>query len=96
MSTLRGILGALLLCLGCMHSSAQRHQVRFKSTEELPTKWLRNTEVPTAQQLPNAISTQLAVLYAQGYLEAYVDSCTTDSLGSTCPLVLGRVYHWAR
>ena len=97
MSTLRGLLFlGLLLWLGCQHASAQRHQVRFTSAEQLPVKWLRNTEVPTAQQLPKAISTQLAVLHAQGYLEAYVDSCTTDSLSSSCPLVLGKVYRWAR
>lgn len=97
MSILRGtLLLALILWLGCERSSAQRHQVRFTSAEELPLKWLRNTEVPSTQQLSNAITDQMAVLHAQGYLEAYVDSCITDSAGSTCPLVLGKVYQWAR
>lgn len=88
----------LLLCaLLCAQGVwAQRHQVRFKGDEKLPMKWLRNTEVSTIQQLPNAFATQLAVLHAQGYLEAYIDSCTTDSTGSICPVVLGREYRWAK
>jgi outer membrane protein assembly factor BamA len=75
---------------------AQRHQVRFTSEEELPGKWLRNEEIASAAQLPNAIATQLAVLYAQGYLEASIDSCITEGNGSTCPIRLGERYRWAR
>lgn len=88
----------LLLCAMLCGQAlfAQRHQVRFTGEEKLPVKWLRNTELGSVQQLPNAIATQLTVLYAQGYLEAYVDSCTTDSLGSTCPIVMGQRYQWAR
>lgn len=89
---------ALLLCTMLCGQGvvAQRHQVRFLADEKLPLKWSRNTEVGSVQQVPNAIADQLAVLYAQGYLEAYVDSCATDSTGSTCPVVLGRRYQWAR
>ncbi len=92
---------SLLFVLLCalvhgQRSFAQPHKVRFTSTEQIPTKWLRNIEVGSVQQLPNAIATQLAVLHAQGYLEAFVDTCTTDSIGSTCPLVLGREYRWAK
>lgn len=91
----RALLLPIALLLGTA-ALAQRQRVRFTTPEDIPTKWLRNTEVNSPDQLPAAISAQLAVLHAQGYLEAHVDSCQSGDAGITCPLELGQAYRWAR
>ncbi len=77
-------------------AQAQKHKVVFSGDRELPERWLRPVEVGSVEQVPAALTQQIAFLHGQGYLEASVDSCTRDSSVSTCPLIVGRVYKWAR
>jgi len=98
MSIARTLRNGFLLATMLLHGAAvaQRQRVRFTSEAEIPLKWLRNTEVASVQQVPVAISDQLAVLYAQGYLEASIDSCVTEGTTTTCPIILGKAYRWAK
>ncbi len=74
---------------------AQEHTVRFTTVEQVPERWLRPVKVGAIEQVPAAITQQIAFLHGQGYLEASADSCRTDSTTTTCPLYLGTVYRWA-
>lgn len=75
---------------------AQKHKVVFTADRELPERWLRAIEVGAVEQVPAALTQQIAFLHGQGYLEASIDSCKRDSSTTTCPLSVGRVYKWAR
>lgn len=77
-------------------ANGQKHKVVFTSDQELPERWLRPVEVGAVEQVPVAITQEIAFLHGQGYLEASIDSCHRDSSVTTCPLVLGRGYHWVR
>jgi len=75
---------------------AQRHRVEFTHDGELPSRWVRPVDVGSVDQLPSAVTAQLAYLYGQGYLEASIDSCVQDSGVSKCHITTGRSYRWAR
>lgn len=77
-------------------SQGQGHRVIFTADADLPAKWLRPVEVPTPERVPTVVSELLAGLYELGYLEAHVDSCSTDTAQSHCPLHVGRIYRWAK
>jgi outer membrane protein assembly factor BamA len=98
MISARTLRNGLLLVTVLLHGVvvAQRQRVRFTSEADIPVKWLRNTEVASVQQVPTAVSDQLALLYAQGYLEASIDSCITEGTTTTCPILLGKPYRWAK
>lgn len=75
---------------------AQKHTVRFVPDADLPERWARPLTVGSVQQVPAALTQQMAFLHGQGFLEASIDSCERDSSTTTCPLTVGRVYRWAR
>lgn len=75
---------------------AQKHTVRFVPDAELPERWVRPLTVGSVQQVPAALTQQIAFLHGHGFLEASIDSCERDSSSTTCPLKVGRVYRWAR
>ncbi|MBK8499590.1 MAG: BamA/TamA family outer membrane protein [Flavobacteriales bacterium] len=75
---------------------AQKHTVRFVADAELPERWMRPITVGSSEQVPAALTQQIAFLHGQGYLEASIDSCTRDSNATTCPLMVVHVYRWAR
>lgn len=77
---------------------AQRYRVVFDVPDTFPERWFRPIEVGSLQQLPSAISNQVAFLQGQGYLEARVAGCRTDSAAKTitCTLEPGPEYRWAR
>lgn len=75
---------------------AQKHSVVFVPDSALPERWLRPHTVGSVEQVPAALTQQIAFLHGQGYLEASIDSCHRDGDTTTCPLVVGRVYRWAR
>jgi outer membrane protein assembly factor BamA len=79
------------------YAFGQKHEVVFTCDQEVPEKWLRPAEAGSLLQVPAVLDVQLAFLHGQGYLEASIDSCVTDSAKatSTCPIVLGRNYRWA-
>lgn len=74
----------------------QKHTLVLVPDLELPERLVRPVQVGTAEQVPASLSAQLAFLHGQGYLEATVDTCRRDSLTTTCPLHVGRVYRWAK
>ncbi|HMC98467.1 MAG TPA: hypothetical protein VKG92_12485 [Flavobacteriales bacterium] len=69
--------------------------MEFTQDGELPARWVRPVEVGAVDQVPAAISTQLAYLYGRGFLEASIDSCVTDSGVTRCHITTGRPYRWA-
>ncbi|MBL0128115.1 MAG: BamA/TamA family outer membrane protein [Flavobacteriales bacterium] len=77
---------------------AQKHRIEFTCDQEIPERWIRPEDAGSLQQLPSVLSAQLAYLHGQGYLEASIDGCVTDTVGrrSTCAITLGREYHWAQ
>lgn len=79
-------------------ASAQRHEVRFTTADSLPERWFRPVEVSSIELVPTALGEQIAFLHGQGYLEARIDGCMTDSAAhsSTCAVEPGPVYKWAR
>ncbi|HRH38196.1 MAG TPA: hypothetical protein PK760_07620, partial [Flavobacteriales bacterium] len=83
---------ALWSCTTC----AQKYKVHFTADAELPERWLRAVEVGAKEQVPAALTQQLALLHGRGYLEASIDSCKVDSTGTTCPIHVGRVYEWVK
>ena len=84
---------AVLLAVSSM---AQRHRVHFTQDGDIPVKWLRSMEVGAPELVPNAVNDQLVHLFEQGYLEASVDSCVANDGSSTCHIIAGRRYKWAR
>ena len=90
----------LLLALGLVISGvhpllAQRHRVAFTCDSLVPDRWIRPVNVTSKEKIPTVLSAQLAFLHGQGFLEASIDTCITDSTSTTCPITLGRSYRWA-
>ena len=90
----------LLLALGLVISGvhpmlAQRHRVAFTCDSLVPDRWIRPVNVASTEKIPTVLSAQLAFLHGQGFLEASIDTCITDSTSTTCPIVLGKPYRWA-
>lgn len=97
--TLRALLRCALLIAagaGATGLRAQKHHVLFQPDLELPAKWTRAIEVGAVEQRPGAVTDQLAFLFAQGYLEASIDTCYTTGDTSICPISVGRPYRWAK
>lgn len=78
--------------------SAQRHEVRFTTADSLAERWFRPVEVNSIELVSTALGEQIAFLQGQGYLEARIGGCFTDSAAhtSTCAVEAGPVYKWAR
>lgn len=93
----RFVLGVSALAWPLVGQS-QKHELRLRCNDSLPEHWLRPVEMGALQQLGATLTTQLAFLQGQGYLEARVDGCETDSIArkTTCLLDAGRRYRWAR
>lgn len=88
-----------LLLLAALHAgaiTAQRHRLEFTQDGDLPSKWLRPADLPTAERVPNECTRLIAELNAKGYLEASVDSCHTEGGLTTCHVTSGKVCHWVR
>ncbi|MCW5899236.1 MAG: BamA/TamA family outer membrane protein [Flavobacteriales bacterium] len=91
-----GALLVLFLWAANGSAHAQKHRVSFTTDEEVPAKWTRPMDVGAAVQVPTAVDAQLALLHGQGFLEARLDTCLDVDHVSTCHLLLGRPYRWAR
>lgn len=77
---------------------SQKHELRLQSNDSLPDHWLRSVEMGAIQQLGTTLTAQLAFLQGQGFLEARIERCDTDSAArrTTCFVIAGRRYRWAR
>lgn len=90
-----GVLICILLA-GFGHTIAQAPVLRLTPDGPLPKRF--NTEVELRDgEDPAVVQRDLIFqLQRKGYLEASIDSCTTDSTGSACQLHVGPAYRWAR
>ncbi len=75
---------------------AQRHQVKFTQDGDLPAKWIRPVDVAAPELVASAAADQITFLYQHGYLEASIDTCVNEGNSSTCHILVGRQYKWAR
>lgn len=89
-----GILWAVLAWAGAL--MAQRHTIFIPTETVLPKKWTRPMVVNNARSVKERVEEQVNFLRAKGYLEATIDTCYTHGDTSTCPLVTGPFYRWAR
>lgn len=83
------------LLLGATQVLGQQHHLRFLPDQELPGRLRNDHTLRNVAALDGALGEMRALLYAKGYLEASMDSCTTRGDTTTCPLRLGTVYRWA-
>ena len=77
-------------------AEAQKHVVLMPSDGELPKKWNRPIRVSDASKAPATVRDQVRFLQVKGFLEASADTCFASKDTSTCPIVLGKQYRWAR
>ena len=89
------VLFALAMALPGL-AEAQKHVVLMPSDGGLPKKWNRPIRVSDASKAPATVRDQVRFLQGKGYLEATADSCYAGKDTSTCPIVLGKLYRWAR
>lgn len=75
---------------------AQRHSVRFISEGEIPARWIRPEQVSGPGEVSALLQRKLAQFATEGYLEATIDTCHLNGDTSTCLLVPGPRYRWAR
>lgn len=87
---------ALLVWGACNISFGQRAVVQFVADGPLPKRF--NTTVELKQGWDIAMVERAAVndLQRLGHLEASVDSCSGDSMNTSCALHVGPRYRWAR
>lgn len=90
------VVAGVLFVLSGIEVQGQQERVAFTHDGDLPARWVRPVEVGSADQVPSALTEQIAFLYGQGYLEASIDSCVRDSGVTRCHIVTGRPYRWAR
>ncbi|MEO8589026.1 MAG: BamA/TamA family outer membrane protein [Flavobacteriales bacterium] len=69
--------------------------MEFTADGELPARWVRPVDVGSVDQVPSAVTGELAFLYGQGFLEAFIDSCVRDSGVTRCHITTGKPYRWA-
>lgn len=91
---LRNVLVMVLVALAAT-VEAQRRNLVFVPDTTLPGKWTRPIPIGTAREGEREARKFLNLLFSNGYLEASIDSCFTDSLTTTCPLHVGQRYRWA-
>jgi outer membrane protein assembly factor BamA len=91
---IRNLLAFALVTLAA-RAGAQRHNIVFLADTALPAKWTRPVQVGSARDAQKEGRKLLNLLYSNGYLEASIDSCTSDSTTTTCPLHVGQRYQWA-
>jgi len=90
-------IGILLMALALSGPLlAQRHTILVQADTALPKKWTRPMVVNNKRLVNEKVDEHVAFLRGKGYLEANVDTCYTKGDTSTCPLVVGRFYRWAR
>jgi outer membrane protein assembly factor BamA len=82
---------------GGMAAHAQ-HRLELLPDAPLPPRIDRVHDLPGAGTVRDRVRQVLGSLHRAGWLEASVDSCTTDSSAntSTCDLHLGQHYRWAQ
>ncbi len=87
----------ILICLLLPYwVSAQRHVILMPADTTLPKKWTRPVVVRSILSVEERVAQQIAFFQSKGFLEATMDTCTTVGDTSTCPIVVGRAYKWAR
>ncbi|MFN6115901.1 MAG: BamA/TamA family outer membrane protein [Flavobacteriales bacterium] len=91
---LRNVLVMVLVALAATVEAQRRNLVLVPDTT-LPGKWTRPIPIGTARDGEREARKFLNFLFSNGYLEASIDSCVTDSLTTTCPLHVGQRYRWA-
>lgn len=90
-------LGTLLgLVIGLATAAQSGHQLRFTVAGDLPPKWTRPVKLASAEDVPHELNSLIALLHARGHLEAHVDTCVEGNGQTTCHLVAGPGYRWAR
>ena len=90
-------IGSLLVALALSGPiMAQRHTILIPVDSALPKKWTRPIVVSNARLVKEKVAQHVSYLQGKGYLEATIDTCYTTGDTSTCPLVVGRFYRWAR
>lgn len=90
-------LGTLLgLVIGLATAAQSGHQLRFTVAGDLPPKWTRPVKLASAEDVPHELKSVIALLHARGHLEAHVDTCVERNGQTTCHVVAGPAYRWAR
>ena len=74
----------------------QSHELRFIPDDDVASKWLRPTDLESPSSVPDEVRKRLNTLYTNGFLEAHLDSCTTDSAVTACTIHVGQHYRWAK
>ncbi|MDX9751779.1 MAG: hypothetical protein RBT71_11905 [Flavobacteriales bacterium] len=87
-------IGALALCLST--AAQPGHHLHFIVDGELPAKWTRPVKVASPAEVPEELRRFMALLHAEGYLAATVDTCITTEERTTCHVAPGTPYRWAR
>jgi outer membrane protein assembly factor BamA len=91
----RGMLASILL-FGLGHAVAQAPVLRSIPDGPLPKRFDTEVQLKDGED-PAAVQRDLLFrLQRKGFLEASIDSCTTDSTGVICQLHVGPQYRWAR
>lgn len=86
----------MVAVLAWSRSPAQRHVISFVPDTALPAKWTRPIRVADSTAAVGASRDMLRFLQGKGYLEAHIDSCSTQGGTTTCPVHVGPAYRWAR
>lgn len=89
--TLTALVAAMVLPL-----HAQKHVVRFDTEGEVPARWVRPVSIASVNDAAVTVRQKLDLLFAEGYLEATIDTCHLLGDTSVCHLVAGPRYRWAR
>lgn len=97
MTRTRKTLLACCLMTSGLAATAQ-HQLELRPDAPLPARIDRTYVLPDAGAAQERARQVLDALYRDGWLEASVDSCLTDSIANitSCDVHLGDRYQWAR